>query len=171
MKYKVLKGTKLFNKLVDIQNEIQRCNKVARDFVEGLGYTKFRKSRYGIGGGISSIICESGKPVGWKKSYTELPNEYMPAKIKKNDTLLKAIDNLPKVDENVINKLLDYDPWKSTEESQVGYGMVINVCPEVHWKKSFILIGISERYITTYKPVRNMIEIMGSEFEKLKIIT
>ena len=52
MKFKVLKGTELFNKLSDLEKEMKRCNSLAFDLIKELGYTEMRGKFNTLAGGI-----------------------------------------------------------------------------------------------------------------------
>lgn len=158
MKFKILKATKLFKLLIELQNEMKRCNKLAYDITESLGYKSMRGKFGTLAGGISSIVIEDKKPNNWRKCNTG-SKEYFPMKRKANEDLLNKISALPVVEYDDLNKLVKFDPFDRE-------GRHINFHPGISWHKNYVLISISD-YYTRYKPVKDMIEILESEYNKL----
>lgn len=159
MKFKVLKGTPLFDKLNSLGEEMTEYNKAAFDLVKKLGYTRMRGKSNVLAGGISSIEIKGGKPVGWRNAYSGVRDEYFPAKLKANKMLLAEIDALPVVEYDDLNKILNFD-WRTSSSRNISFH------PGIHWGKKEILIDVSRHY-TSYKPVKGMIEILESEYMKL----
>lgn len=161
MKFKVVKGSELFDKLTSLKKEMIRCNNAAFNLVKKLGYSRMRGRAGVLAGGISSIEIKSGQPEGWRKAYSNrVSNEYFPAKIKANKDLLDKINALPILEYDALNDLVDFD-WRDCDSRFISFN------PGVYWQQKVILIDISSEY-SKYKPVEGMIEILDSEFQKIK---
>lgn len=152
MKFKVLKGTPLFDKLTNLKKEIDAANNAARDLVKELGYENYCKSLFDVAGGISAIIIPEGKPAGWRFSFNDRQpaHAYFPSSIKANKELLERIKKLPIVSTQKLNSLINYGSPFST--------------PGISWRKNYILISTRNEY----KPVKDMVEILESEYKKLE---
>lgn len=154
MKFKVLKGTELFNKLSALDEEVNRCVRASQNLVESLGYKQFRPAYWTINGGISSIIIPGGKPAGWKNAHKDYTGEYMPAKNKGNKELLDKIAALPVVTYGSLNSLVGLDtPW-----GHPGFSVY----------DDYALINFSEKQIKSLTSTSDMIEITHSEWVALK---
>lgn len=161
MKFKVVKGTKLFDQLVDVQKEIRRVNGEARKLVESLGYKKYWPSSE-LAGGIVAIHCPTGKPEGWAVFWKDEKHCYMPAKNKKeNKELWAKINALPVLEYSYLNDLLDYKPLTHRTDNRVSFG------PGIQWEKDYVLLEFADYVAAKYKPVKDMIEILESEYVKL----
>lgn len=158
MKFKVLKGTDLFKKLDDFRKEMVRCNKLAFDIVEELGYKQMRGKYNTIAGGISSIVIDGTPPANWKQVGYK---EYFPMKRKVNKELLDRIAKLPVVDGDDLNKILKYNPFnrKDPDDRRMSFH------PGINWGDAYILIDVSNG--NNYKQLPDMIEILDSEFSTL----
>ena len=152
MKFKVNKGTKLFNELIAVLKKMDQCHHAAWEIVEEVGATSYRGSYWRIGGGITALGFKK-QPEGYRKE--EGYNSYFPKKIKVNKELLAKIDALPTVTFEDINTPLKFD-----FPQHIGNKMV-NV-PEVLFRKDHVLINVKDE--CTYTPVEGMIEILGSEW-------
>lgn len=168
MKYKVLKGTKLFNDLVAVQKKIYKVDQEALKLADSLGFKKIRGRSFAVAGGVSSFHSETqpkdyGYTYGSKKSTTD----FFPKKIKANKEILDKIKALPVVEYSEINDLLKYDERALTVPANNGRGgQRIFFVPAIHWKRNMILIGLHEGQ-ERYKPVKSMIEIKVSDYNKL----
>lgn len=169
MKFKILKGTALFEKFIALQTEMKRCNDITKATVNEMGYgTQWYKPHGSIAGGIVGFIIPSGKPTGWANAFT--PNEkdaYMPKKIKANADLLKRIKELPVVTTEDFNKIIKYD-WRKACGEKEGMGRrTVSYSPGFSVKDEYVLIDVSEA-APKYKPIKDMVEITVSEYNKLK---
>jgi len=163
MKYKVVKGTKLFDELWSIQKQMQSCHdevkKIADTIPEADG---FSKRSHCLAGGIAAFHFKEysmGAPDGWRKMEKGFTPWFMPkSSDKRNKELLSRISKLPVIDYEAINDLLGFN-FHITGEMQIWYA------PIVEWRKKYVLIEMpSDR---KYKPKDGMIEILDSEFIKL----
>lgn len=157
MKFKVLKGTPLFDKLSNARKEMRRCNKAALALIKELGYESGRRKGHCLSGGISCFKINGEKPKGWRKQ----SDGYFPSPIKKNAEVLAKIAALPIAEYSLINEPLNYR-WNDQE---LEAGNTFQFCPGVCWKNDYILIHIGE--LNRYAPVADMIEILDSEFKAL----
>lgn len=159
MRFKVLKGTQLFDELVALSNELSRCRKEALKIMKEVGGTYIRGCNMVVGGGISAIALPE-KPDGWRNAYTDMKGEYMPRNDRASGkALADKIKVLPVVEYEVFKKLIKYD-YHDHDTNRISF------CPAVTWRPTYILIAISEQY-PRYKPVKDMIEITTSEYNKL----
>lgn len=162
MKFKILKGTKLFDRLTAVRKEMTRCNKEALKVMKEAGAKSIRGRRMVAAGGISSFIFEDNiKPDNWSFAYgKDYPKDFMPTRNRTvNKDLLGKIANLPVVEYDAINDLLNYD-FNDSDTNRLYF------IPGLLFKKQCILLVFGEQY-TRYKPVKDMIEITHSEYLKL----
>jgi|ERR1700761_5260340 len=162
MKFKILKGTLLFKKFVDLQTEIERVNKEALALMKEVGAKQIRGSAWAVDGGISSFVFEKGtpKPEGWKNSFTNEQWEYMPAKGRKaSKEIYDKVQALPIVPYEVFKDLIEYD-WYDHDTNRISF------CPGINWFDEYVLVAIAEQY-PRYKPVKGMVEITTGEYNKL----
>lgn len=166
MKFKVLKGTKLFDQLTKVGEDIREADNTAYKLGKELGYKSIRGGRHVLGGGISAFQS-SELPKGWKYAYPKSDREAVfPMNKKVNKELLDRIAALPKVEHEALNKILKFDPWKHNDKAYNGDGSFkIQWYPGIQWKDEYVLLDVSEYMV--YKPVKDMIEILESEYEKL----
>jgi hypothetical protein len=165
MKFKVLKGTKLFDILDKIGDDCMVATREARKIVEELGFEKWRQQTFCLAGGISAFHAPKGKPDGYVYAYSNRDRTaVLPKKIKSNKELLERIEKLPEVKYEALNKPLNYDGFKSDKFNERG-AKYISMAPGIVWRKNYILLDMHD-YID-YKPVKDMIEITTSEYKKL----
>lgn len=167
MKFKVLRGTLLFEKLVNIQTRCDEAVLAADELGEKLGGTHvYSRKRINVAGGIEAIRFSHGnepdKELWLKPDRHNNPQLFFPrnsAKCKKlNSDVLKQINSLPVVSIKEINDVIEFkDHW-------VGFSNFITYGLHIH--KDYALIEVSEW--CNYKPITDMIEIKISEFEELK---
>lgn len=85
MKFKVLKGCELFERLVDLKNKMQIVQRQATELVESLGYTRHCPARYKLAGGVSAIEFPTADKVkGWVKVTNQNKRLHMPSSSKDN---------------------------------------------------------------------------------------
>jgi hypothetical protein len=160
MKFRVNKGTPLFDKLILLQEKMWDCNNAAYDLVKKMGYKRMRGRGMVLAGGISTIEILGGKPEGWRDNTYGVSNEYFPKKNKQNKEILAKIKALPVVEYRELNDLVNFD-MHDTKSNRISFH------PEIIWGDDAILIGISSQY-ENYKPVKGMVEILESEYNLIK---
>lgn len=165
MKYKVLKGTDLFEKFMEWDRKRTKCNDVALDLVhkiaEPFGGSE-KGEHLGEGhafdaGGISGIALKE-KPANWKAVYTKHYNNiYFPMQRKVNADLLKQINDLPKMPTKERNDIIGFQPHFGDHKYYRSYG--------ISFKEECILIDMDNE--VPFTPVEGMVEILESEYVKL----
>lgn len=159
MKFKVIKGTSLFNDLTQLNKKMNKVRaaayKVAKSF-NGTG--RYATSGNTLAGGIDAIEFNE-KPEGWKSVGNSWQNFYYPKVTNKEAN--KAICTLPYLSFDEINNLLNFKSNAYTTNE----GIVWIKCPEVYWFPTYILISLPDK--VKYTPVDGMVEILGSEFNVL----
>ncbi len=164
MKFKVKKGTALFDKLSAIQVKMNKAHKEAAKICKELGFKQFREKRFVFSGGICSFHADK-KPEGYAYAFgPNHPNDVFPKKNKANKAILERIEKLPVVEQEEVNSLINYDGWDSNENERGG--RYVSLCPGFVFGKNNILIDVSENI--NYKPVKDMVEITVTEYKKLK---
>lgn len=162
MYWKVLKGTELFDKLDHIRMGVIAAQNCAWDLAKKQGAESVRGDMFILAGGISGMHFPNGKPSGYKKVYSShFTDCYMPSDIKKNDKLLAEIKALPRIEYTALNDVLKY---KKSDVIFSDNRMVFY--PRTMFQKKEMLISLPD-YVTGYKPVKDMIEITVSEYNKL----
>lgn len=160
MKFKILKGTETFNKLSDFEKEIKRVNKIAIDLSKELGGDE-KGTHLGysfeLAGGISGIKMPL-KPEGWKDASKNHHNYFYPKINKSNKDVLDKINALPILKYKDLNDIVGF--------SFQSHGMTWFNCPGIYWGKEYILMDVNDQ--CNFCPNEDMIEILGSEYIKLK---
>lgn len=165
MRFKIKKGTELFKTLDALGNKVVAVEKEAGKLTKKLGFKQYMRKRFVLAGGIIAFHSTE-KPANYAYAFGSSDREAIfPKKIKANKEILELIESLPVVNYSELNRPLKYDGFKTTQFTATG-GKHISMRPGVVWKKNVILIDVPE-YIK-YKPVKDMIEITFSEFEKLR---
>jgi len=161
MKFKVLKGTELFQKFIDARAEMQRCEHAALDVMHEVGAKYVRGDFWAVAGGISAFGFEGDKkPEGWAIAYKDSDKDFFPARNRKaNKELLDKIKALPMYKIEDFNEIMDYD-YGDHDTNRISFHPVVN------WEKEYVLISIASQY-SRYKPVEGMIEITTSEYNSL----
>ena len=154
MKFKVLKGTVLFQQLEELFIKVNSAHKAALSLIKEIGANSYRPSSWSIGGGISSLAFNEEKDSKmWKKmSYGKF--EYMPkTNNKEGRELMNKIHELPMVSWSDLTKLL------TTEDDPFW-------CPGVVKTDECFLFDISDKHAK--KLNADLIEILNSEYFALK---
>jgi hypothetical protein len=169
MKYKVEKGTKLFEKLDALGDRMMEVNKAAFTLVKEMGFKEFHTAGTGFvfAGGISAVRSKT-KPEGYVYAFGPSEREaFFPKKNKANKELLAKIEALPIIKADELNTLVNFDPFADTPAVTRTGGRNISFHPGISWGKEYILIEVSHHYEESYKPAKDMIEITTSEYQKL----
>src|ERR1035437_3660461 len=160
MKYKVLKGTALFDKLIAIVDQINKCNQAALDLALSQGAVGLATLGNNRGGGIDAFrFKEEPDMLLWKQMdkhrYRDL---YSPRANKKNNDLFSQIQALPRIGYPEYNAVIGYESqWIGISLHQ-SYGLFQD--------DDFFLIELSDE--VNYTPVADMTEILSSEYKTLK---
>jgi len=168
MKYKILKGTKLFDQFIELKKKMVTAKKAAKELVKEVAPvdTEWYAPHESIAGGVDAFIIPGGKPDGWVNAY--IPHEkdvYRPKKTLANKELLDKIANLPVVSTSDFNSIIKYDWRKTGAKKQLGR-RITSYSPGFDIRANYVLIDVSE-HAPNYKPVPDMIEITVSEYNKL----
>lgn len=160
MKFKVVKGTKTFNKLSELKNKVVFVNQEAENLVKTLGGKRYCKHQHVLAGGIAAIEFDS-KPDDYKIMGEKYQNLYYPKVSNKKDC--KLIQELPTLDYKELNSLVNFN-GPQTIPNDHGFGWVSTV--GIIWGEDEILIEVPSG--CKYTPPEDLIEIVESEYEKLK---
>lgn len=160
MKFKVPKGTELFDRLWEVQRKINEAKNAAIAFLKEKGFDseKYYKKQYTLMGGIGAISFKE-KPDGWVHVGSKWQSIFMPNS--KNKKLLAEISGLPVVKYNELNDVLGF----SQQMVSGGGGLMHVQAPATIWKDDFVLFEIPDE--CNYIPVDGAIEILSSEFKQL----
>ena len=160
MNYKIEKGTELFKTLTNFKIKINSVDKKAMDLaIELGGISSASNGRY-LAGGFDAVEFKN-KPDGWRSVGNSWQNLYYPKADKKNKEIHNKISELPKIKWEELNELVGFkSQFCSTER---GIANVKSIATS--WHKDFILLETAEG--AEYNPPKDVIEILGSEFEKL----
>lgn len=157
MKYKILKGTELFDKLSDLNKEIIDAKKKIREYVLSIGGTDFgTNTTYNL---VSlDAVKFNEKPEGWRAVGPSWQRFYQPKS--GNKKAWDAINALPGVDIKRLNEIVGYDQF-------VGRDLVIAHRPGVYFGTDEVLIEVAEE-MEWYSPLSGMVEISVTEFNEIK---
>lgn len=157
MKFKINKGTPLFEKLTTIHAKMKACSIAAKAMANKYGWETWWQGSYCAAGGISGIQLPE-KPDGWKLANARHSHSmFYPKAIRANRELLAELDALPTVKVEEISAALDYG-------LQMGPRLQISRCPGVVWFDDYILIDSPDWL--DWKP-KGGEEILVSEYKKL----
>lgn len=169
MKFKILKGTELYQRFLDFFEKVKIVNKQTRDLVkeltkksghEDLEYASFRG--FAIYGGISAISFKDNPGKGWKKHKRTDITCYQPdSRTKEGKALQKRFDDLPTINAFELNDVIFL-------KDKDGGRMWGNFGFKDFLKKGFILIDMPESVTYDwYKPHQDLIEITEKEYYEL----
>jgi hypothetical protein len=159
MKYKILKGTELFNQLTDLNKRMKKVKKTATDLAASFGGGKVATTGNHLAGGIDAIEFKE-KPDGWRSVGNSWQGLYYPKAV--NKAILKQIADLPVVKIDELNDIVGFR-GRQTKCSGGGIAWIKSV--GMQWHKDFILMETAEG--TEYTPLPDVIEILGSEYDEL----
>lgn len=172
MYFKIEKKSELHATLVKVKADMKAANKAAFALANELGFEKYRPiNNFTIAGGIMSLYSEDGKkPDGYAYTYgSSSPNDVFPKrKLKANKELLAKIDALPTIPAERLNGPIKYD-WRKHKSPRADSrgGSQILFTPGVSFAKNDEILISFPDYITSYKPVKGMIEITFTEHKTL----
>ena len=161
MKYKILKGTELFDKLTELNNRMNEVKKAATELAKSLGGGDVATTGHYLAGGIDAIEFEE-QPEGWKRVGKSWQGLYYPKSNKK--AILKQIGELPVVRFNELNDIIGFRQGAIVSHGGIGWATSVSM----KWHKDFILMLVPNGI--EYTPVKDTIEILGSEYEQLSTI-
>lgn len=160
MKYKVEKGTPLFDAFDDVYTLIKYCNTKALELSESLGFKEFGSNTSEIAGGIYCFYSEEKKE-GYKTVGKPYQNLIFPKA--QNKELLLKIAELPVVKLEQYNELISFKQRFSSDERGLihirSFGSQISNCG------NYYLLDIDPK--SDFEIKEGMIEILESEYIRL----
>jgi hypothetical protein len=160
MKYKILKGTELFKNLTAFKKKMADVRKQAMDLAIELGGVSSASNGRYLAGGIDAVEFKE-KPEGWRSVGNSWQNLYYPKADKKNKEIHNKIQALPRLDFDELNALVGFTGQFCSDERGIAHVKSVSI----KWHKDFILMETAEG--TEYTPVKDVIEILGSEYDTL----
>jgi hypothetical protein len=166
MKYKILKGTELYKKLMELKAKMVQANKAANKVATGLGCKQWLGGEHGtIAGGLTGFEFEK-QPDGWRKAWPgDYRNMYYPKNQKSNKEILDTIKALPVVTFAELNNVLGFEQHSVPFADGVGSRKRWLFHPGFQFLKDMVLVVVDEQ--AEYTPLPDMIEITVSEFNQL----
>lgn len=162
MKFKILKGTALFDTLESVIEKMRACNAHAKALMSEFNADGYSKSRNGIAGGIAAFnfTDPTKKPQGWKAMERGYTNWFFPKAAEKD--LISRISQLPIVETSAVSEPLNYQnqSWMNNER------MVFSELPAIKFFDDYILVDVNSK--AEYTPVSDMVEILESEYKELE---
>lgn len=158
MKYKVLKGTPLFDKIVVVVEKIKDYNQQAEDLSNSVGGLRAATLGYNRAGGIAAFEFKKEPDMNLWKRVDKYEPLYSPRAKKANNALFAKIQALPITRYEEFNNVIEFKQHWSGLTFHQTYGLVIS--------DDFMLIEMNDE--VKYTPVQDMIEILGSEYNYLK---
>lgn len=150
MKFKVEKGTKTYENLLELFAKIENYNSKTRELVESLGFEEFGIAMRGRAGGLSCIRSMK-KPEGFKIVGKPSMNLYMPKA--SNKELWDKIEALPILSIDEYNEAIGFQQQFKGLNHIRSYG-----CQFIN---GVFLIDTGD---ADYSPVDGVIEILESEY-------
>jgi hypothetical protein len=161
MKFKILPKTEAYDRLMDLKKRMIAVNEEAGKLVEELGGSEYCNKQHVAFGGIAAIKFAE-KPKGWRIVGKTWQNLYFPKASEKQ--LLQKISNLPVIEYEEINNIVKFKaPQTVSHENHLAWVS----CVGLIWGKNYILISVAPG--AKYEPPKDIIEIVESEYEKLKL--
>ncbi len=168
MKYKILKGTDLYNLLAAIQKKANDCHKASRKLAKSIGAigtatTGTHKRAGGVDAFEFAYDKHPDKALWMQPDRHNNKNLFYPRsgkKYKANDDLHAKIKALPSITYEEYNGVIGFEPsWGNDLTRYKSYGLSIH--------EDFALVEVGEG--SGYKPNSpDMREITVSEFNSLK---
>ena len=160
MRYKILKGTDLYNQLWALYLRMQEATSQIEQFIKECGYQDFgTSSEYLVG--CDAIKIEAGKPEGWNSVGEKYGRYYLPGA--KQKEMRDKIAALPRVGNDELNKIVNF-----RRQVTVGDGGInSHKCPGFGISASYALISVALK--CDYTPLPDMIEVLASEFKTLQL--
>lgn len=156
MKFKILPGCDLFDSFCEKLELGRQYSKLAQQWAEAQGATEWAEPHSAFKGGVAGLVFAK-KPNGWT------PIDVGIFRPRLGSTLYKEMTALPFVSAATINEIVGYTP-RSVEAS--GGKFMRMYYPGVKVLDDCILLSFKD-YVTYYKPVEGMIEILESEYHAL----
>lgn len=163
MKFKVKKNSITYKKLLEFKSKMISCDEAAKSLVESVGGEKYCRNKYYLYGGISAVQFES-KPENWRVVGQKWQRLYYPKSTSKNKKLFEALRELPVLEHKELNNIVNF---KGPQTISCDEGLAwIDTVGLQFGKNSEILIETANG--CEYTPNKDIVEILESEFEKLK---
>lgn len=158
MKYKILKGSPLFDKIQRVRVRMMEAHDLARETAIKMGAKSWRgKNSQDVGGLSAFKFKKLPTNIVWRKAYgSRVDDEVFPKAVSSNKQLLDNIAALPTVSRREIDRLVGFKPQFIGETNYFRFGCAWVVGSAV------ILIDVGTRI--KYKPRAGMIEITESEY-------
>lgn len=158
MRFKILPGTALFDKLQELKERMRLANEATKAFVTDLGFEQWYQPTDSIAGGLDAVLYDKDHP----RPSTWTTGGYPKKSLKANAEIIDKIKALPMVSQWDLNAILSYNRQTVRAENSNR----IAFSPNFNIKDEYVLIGISDA-APNYKPVADMVEITVSEFNNM----
>lgn len=158
MKYKIEKGTPVYDQMDALWKEASRCHDASYELAGEFGTTKIARSRKNVAGGIAAFQLDK-KPEGWKMVGKKEQRLYFPkANLKE---LIKRINDLPVITDEQVCAILNFKPQTVSTEGGIAFLTV----PTIELKDSVFLIDLP--IYAKWDVPEGVVEILESEYLKL----
>ena len=159
MKFKILPGSELFDKMKALEKQINDADNLAKDACKKLGGKQLATSGRYLGGGIEAIQFEETPDANLWSKVNKYHSLYRP-KVR-NKEAWAIIQQLPILQSSDLNSILNFN------DQTVSYGDSLIFCsrPGVFFGEKYFLVNISDG--CKYTPVEGMVEILDSEYQQL----
>ena len=167
MKFKVKKGTALYDSLCAVKLKCENATNAANELAKELGGTQAATRNRNRAGGVDAIEfigIQPDKELWMQVDKKNNPTLFYPRSKKVNVDLFEKMVDLPKVTYDEYNSIINFIPTFGSSDIGEGivnfrsYGLIIT--------SNYALIVIGNG--SGYKPITDMIEITESEYNKLK---
>lgn len=156
MKFKIPQGCDLFNAFSEKLELGRQYQELAKQWAVRNGSEEWVQPHSAFKGGVAGLVMKE-KPNGWALLDAGI---YRP---RLGSSLFKEMKALPFVGDAEINELISYTP----KSVATGSGKFMRMYhPGVRVLDDCILLSFKD-YITYYKPVDGMVEILESEYHQL----
>ncbi len=159
MKFKIPKGTPLFNAVMEVRKRMDECDAAATALCKEVGAEQHYTDNYYLAGGIAGFRFKT-KPEGWKQVGSHYRVFLPKAALKELNARISA---LPRMNVEEMAKVLKY----KTHTGFNGQGFSLQRLPSMTFLPDVILLSTQDK--NPWKGCQGIIEIMGSEYDALEL--
>lgn len=161
MKYKVTNGSETYNMIIDLYERVKEVKEAAREACVKLGFDAYYEDSGCVAGGIEALKTEDWiKPDGYTK-HGRFSRGWCP--YRRDKASWKILNELPRVTYDDMNKIIGF---QSAIKGLTWYTGFTSIASTEEDGTEIFLIQVSDHVF--YEPKDDMVEILGSEFKRLK---
>ena len=163
MKYKIAPGTETFKRLHELLQRIDAIKLQSQTLCEELGAKGVYSYNSELAGHIAGFTFDK-KPENWRPADKNGSFLYYPKAVKNTQPIRDKIAAIPRIEFKELNQIVGFTPFSYPDGSgiriikHIGYVMMSEYC----------LVDVHSE-TPNYTPNADMVEILESEFFRLKM--